>query len=147
MPRGIPKDPNHPRNKKKNDAGVSAAPKRRGRPPGSKNVAKAQSAAAPSPKRQAAHVTAATVASGRNPHDHLNIVRANIATLSTCGGSVAIAALSQQIEQLLHLTNEITQEDVEQDDAPVAPVTQSVPAPLPSPPSFAPPPFPPHMPG
>lgn len=41
MPRGIPKDPNHPRNKNKAVVAAPAdAPKRRGRPPGSKNAAK-----------------------------------------------------------------------------------------------------------
>lgn len=43
MPRGIPKDPNHPRNKgnKKTEA-TAAAPKKRGRPPGKKNAVKGE---------------------------------------------------------------------------------------------------------
>lgn len=158
MPRGIPKDPNHPRNSKnkKSDASAAGAPKRRGRPPGSKNASKSQETvnekavvsapAAKAPKQSPAQ----NVQTYHNPQAHLNlsIVRDNIMTLSHCGGPEASQAMNSQIEQLMRLTEEIIGHDDEVVSA--QPVTNQVPAissSLPTPPSFNPPPFPPQLPG
>lgn len=157
MPRGTPKDPNHPRNsKKKSDTAATGAPKRRGRPPGSKNTAKSQeTAVAVAPvkmssqrlDKSAGHDWSQTY---RNPQAHLNIVRDNIVTLSHCTGPEAAHAVSLQIEQLLSLTEEIIGHDDSVDPAQQPPATNqalTVTSSLPTPPNFSPPPFPPHLPG
>lgn len=52
MPRGIPKDPNHPRNKKRQqEAAPAAAPKKRGRPPGSGKTAQPKNVATAAPSK------------------------------------------------------------------------------------------------
>ena len=149
MPRGIPKDPNHPRNKKKTAETTAATPpKRRGRPPGSKNAAKATSQPAVSAK-VSAPVRSATHAVATTRNDHIDIVRANISVLASCGPH-GVNALHNQIDQLMKLTAAVVgEQDTEVQPTQNSGNTSIAPqvASLPSPPSFAPPPFPPHLPG
>lgn len=176
MPRGIPKDPNHPRNKKRQDGGPPtsvAEPKRRGRPPGKKNIAKA---AAPAPVathqlKSAEPLFGKMSATHRQPGDvaAVNLVRENIDTIARAMNLVSpnhsagelASALATQVKELTRLTNEaLHPDDGDEEDEevgtavaaapaiPPAPMLQTVPQQtnnsLPTPPSFVPPPFPPQ---
>lgn len=172
MPRGIPKDPNHPRNKARVDAAPAAAPKRRGRPPGSgTKKPEAQAAAAPKTKKVAAvqhapkksmpdQVTAALV-----DREDVYALRTNINVIAGAIGAAGSTPerqtlLDAQIKKLVALTDppaadvEVEDDEPEEKPAPIiatpTPVPTLAPVPtvvsggnnLPTPPSFMPPPFP-----
>lgn len=154
MPRGIP-------NKKRQTADATATPKRRGRPPGSKNIAK--TAAAPNHPAPAAHkaekyVSSKVKASAASPkvnfssdiseyYHNIELIRSNIATLAGIPSASATDVLHEQIELLSKLTRiafgDPASEECDDEAAPVhispaTPVLQS-----PALPSFvSPPPFP-----
>jgi len=166
MPRGIPKDPNHPRNKKRQDASEpAAAPKRRGRPPGSGKKMEAAApektkAATPSRKQlpgTPSGVTARVLSSDDAAHTVRSNIRVIAEAIQMAGTSTNLKnALEGQVQELLRLTSSTANETSDPDEeeevpAPVAsapipsaPALVTVPGNnLPTPPSFVPPPFPP----
>ncbi len=159
MPRGIPKDPNHPRNKKRQDTDAPAAePKRRGRPPGKKNAAKA--AAAPkevtavkaTPKKAATVQSTGGVATS-NPSNAANlyVVHSNIKVLadaiaaaaptaSNSDREVLTSALRGQIQEMISLTGDILHPETEEVETRTVAPTQTAVAPVqPTVPAFQPP--------
>lgn len=162
MPRGIPKDPNHPRNKTRKPDVAAAPTKKRGRPPGSKNLI-AKVVEIPIDAPVAVHKiepkwpdksSPGKVISAHKTNDvldMLDLVRTNISVLSHCqnSNSAAGSALTAQVALLEKLTAQAlgTEEVVAPAVLPtaVAPVVVTPPpqlAPLPTPPNFSPPPFP-----
>lgn len=137
MPRGIPN--------KKNKVESTEAPKRRGRPPGSKNAGKVTKAPSPVENHKAVKTspsvkhTNGVVATSLDLKDKIDIVRANVIALRD---SVHIDVLASQVELLKNLTNEAlgmhsnSEEALEEEPQQVQ-VTS-----LPSLPSFIAPPFP-----
>lgn len=157
MPRGIPKDPNHPRNKK-HPSNAGAAPKRRGRPPGSKNVKSVTKEMSASELPQKIRNTVKTVALSMisdkvaaiqpsfDLEHKIQIVRNNVSVLSLAAGQGEY--LREQVELLMKLTKEalydedqekvVDNDDESSDFTASAPVAQT--AALPS--FVPPPPFP-----
>ncbi len=168
MPRGIPKDPNHPKNLKRTAASAPTAdaPKRRGRPPGSKNAKKAEVAEASTTPSSVGkvkksegkqHAPLGNVAQAVAYSPDLFQIRDNINALAhaasaTGPNSVITKAIEEQVTRLNALTSKLFDSkgtDADNDvpvgsvstPSPVAAQQNSTP-PLPAPPAFMPPPFP-----
>jgi hypothetical protein len=166
MPRGIPKDPNHPRNKKRNAAAAAApnaAPKKRGRPP--KNAKSVEVSSSAIKNSDPVKMVEGIWYRSDNEIAHLDQVRQNLVALAAIAGSSNLDLVREEItaqtKQLGVLTNKLingvqdvvvakaVDADPVKPTAPAPVVQQAAPtqqvAPLPSPPSFAPPPFPPAV--
>ena len=133
MPRGIPKDPNHPRNKARVDAAPAAAPKKRGRPPGSGKKAAVAETQAAAPKAKKADtsvaknsgnkIASASVISHDGQNDEaLATVRSNIRMISEAiqhAGSTPSrqTMLDAQLQKLIELST-VEEQSAQDDDEP-----------------------------